>query len=183
MGPQLINEKNECFLTFDWILKERKNFDLSLISQEKQTISLDKHLNKPMCQFTMQENIKNVGDQFIKWENLLENVLKYTINNGYEILRYIYPEDSEIDFLKVKEKFMILKEIYVSQSQNKILAKISHWNGKFLPWEALQISFNTNGQLHGICSFQLSIPYYNKPGTHPFLNWSLKYFSGSDGFG
>ena len=61
-----------------------------------------------MCKFTLAENIKNVGEQLIKWEDFLENILTY-INNGYEILRYVYPEDSEIDFLKVKEKFMILK--------------------------------------------------------------------------
>ena len=152
------------------------NFDLSLISQEKQTIALNKHQDQPMCQFTMKKNTKNVGEQLIIWENFLENILTH-INNGYRVLRYVNPEDSEIDHLKVKDKFMTLKGIYNSH-ENKIFAKISHWNGKFLLWEALQISVNTNGQLHGICSFQLSIPDYNKPGTHPFLNWSLKYFSG-----
>ena len=140
------------------------NFDLSMISQEKQTIALNKHQDQPMCQFTMKKNTTNVGEQLMVWENFLENILTH-INNGYKILRYVNPEDSEIDHLKVKDKFMTLKEIYNSH-ENKIFAKISHWNGKFLLWEALQISVNTNGQLHGICSFQLSILYYNKPGTH-----------------
>ena len=152
------------------------NFDLSLISQEKQKISLDERQDQPMCQFTMKEDTKNVGEQLIVWENFLENILTH-INNGYRILRYVNPEDSEIDHSKVKEKFMTLKGLYNSH-ENKIFANISHWNGKFLLWEAIQISVNTNGQLHGLCSFQLSISDYNKPGTHPFLNWSLKHFSG-----
>ena len=94
------------------------NFDLSLISQEKQKISLDERQDQPMCQFTMKEDTKNVGEQLIVWENFLENILTH-INNGYRILRYVNPEDSEIDHSKVKEKFMTLKGLYNSH-ENKI---------------------------------------------------------------
>ena len=65
------------------------NFDLSLISQEKQKISLDERQDQPMCQFTMKEDTKNVGEQLITWENFLENILTH-INNGYRILRPLY---------------------------------------------------------------------------------------------
>ena len=74
----------------------------------------------------------------------------------------------------------------------KMKANISIWNGPILGWQAESITMDTDGELHGECTFVLNPELYNQTienalrrvysmnqtGIHEFLGWSPIEISG-----
>ena len=100
----------------------------------------------------------------------------FSKNSPFDILAQLRDEESEMDSGKVKQKFLDIRSVY--HQDGVIFANISHWNGEELPWR-MKGSIDSQGLLHGPCSFALEVQHYNSTGTHDFLNWSLKLFTGS----
>ena len=115
------------------------------------------------------------GNQFFEWEQSLDN--SYKKLEPYEVLSSLKPEESDVDHFKVKQKFLIIDSIY-GQSTGTLFAKISHWGGASIPWKFWG-SLDGKGLLHGSCTFELPQDFYNKTGTHEFLDWSISFFSGN----
>ena len=109
------------------------------------------------------------------FEYILEEA--FMKSSSSEVLTYLKPEESKMNPNRVKQAFMKVTSIYEQNGQ--FHANISHWNGDVLPWQAHVFSLDLQGQLHGSCTFVLPVEHYNSTGTHAFLNWSIKLFSGN----
>ena len=81
-----------------------------------------------------------------------------------------------MDHTKVKQKF-ITNKTYISEDIH-IFVNMSVWGGPIATWIGSKVSFDTHGQLHGLCQLNLKYEFFNKTGHHDFLEWSLKYISG-----
>ena len=117
---------------------------------------------------------KNLEEQFLMWENSLG--AEYTNLFPYKALTFLKPEESEMDHFKVKQKFM--DNITIYEKEGVFYANISHWGGNIIPWEFMG-SLDYKGLFHGTCTFVLPVDYHNSTGTHNFLDWSIKLFSGT----
>ena len=176
---EMINNDHECFLMLNWDKKERKDFKLSLHRNGNQKQLPLNYVPNKMChdpnQFTTNKTAK---EQFEFWENFINDTFIDGFENGYEVLNLVKPEPSSTLELDLVQQKFISSSITIFISKNIFYANMSHWNGKSLPWRALEIHLDTNGNLHGKCSFLLEMNNWNTTGRHTLLNWSLKYFSG-----
>ena len=86
------------------------------------------------------------------------------------------PLNDTTDRQNVSKPFMSLKQIYFED--NTMKANISHWKGESLLWIVNKFGFDTEGQLHGVCQFELVPEYYNRTGMPDFFHWSINGFSG-----
>ena len=176
---EIISNDNECFLMLNWDKTDRKNFKLSLHRNGNQKQLPLQYVPNKMCHDPDESKNKTAKDQFAFWENLINDTFVDGFENGYEVLNLVKPEPSttlELDLFQ--QKFISSNNITIFTSKNVFYANMSHWNGKNLPWRVLEIHLDSNGKLHGKCAFMLELKYWNTTGTHNFLNWSLKYFSG-----
>ena len=165
---QIKSSENDCFLLLDWnFLENKNNFYLSL--KRNTYIPKTRYKDKSYCSMS-----GNLEQQFMEWEKSIED--QYYNNSPYDVLSFLKPEESELNKSKVKQKFMDVRSIY--EENGIIIANISHWGGPFLPWQFLG-SLDHQGLFQGMCTFILPVHYYNTTGTHKFLDWSIKFFSGT----
>ena len=129
-----------------------------------------RYLEKPLC-----HKEGNLEEQFMSFEDILQEA--YMKASPSEVLTYLKPEESKMDPKRVKQSFMDVKSIY--EENGIFYANISLWNGDVLPWQGHVFSLDLQGHLHGTCTFVLPSEHYNSTGTHDFLNWSIKLFSGN----
>ena len=170
---EITSQTEECMLQLQWKEKVKQNYELFFSSNNTTKIPLKK--SEPLCKIS-QPKYGTPEEQFTAF---IKTLLKYGelyANRIFEILKYVSPELSPLEPEKVNQNFM--SNVTLITKGDKIYAQISHFGGPKLPWFGKQISFDTAGQLHGFCSFQLVQSFYNNTGTHNFLDWSLKYFGG-----
>ena len=172
VNVHITSENDSCFLTLEWTKIEKKDYVLFLKSSDRE-VSISSYETMPMCKENQPKN-GTISEQYHAWNGLFqETQMGRYFHFG---VKYFKPELSPLDPTKVKQKFLTNVKIY--SKNNEIYANMSHWQGNTLPWKAHRISLDNNELLHGTCSFSLLVNWRNKTGTHEFLKWSLKYFSG-----
>ena len=180
---EITSNEKDCFMMLKWHLEKRKDYKLILnLSGKHKKVPLLKYKTQPMC--TQENSLKPSNSekkpekQFVLWENYLINTndSRYP-PNGYEVLDLVKPEESHMEENKVQQNFLG-NDVKIYTSKYSIYVNFSHWNGESVPWIAKKISFDSNGHLHGICTFSIEKKFMKNTGTHNFLNWSIKYFHG-----
>ena len=168
VNVQITSKNDACFLNLEWTKIEKKDYILFLKPSDRE-VMISSYETMPMC-----KQNGTISEQFYAWKNLFhETEMERYFNFG---VKYIKPELSPLNPLKVKQNFLTNVKVY--SKSNGIYANMSHWQGNILPWKANEISLDKNGLFHGSCSFTLLPDLFNQTGTHEFLKWSLKYFAG-----
>ena len=165
---RITSSENDCVLQLDWNILEDKS-DYYYHIRNNVYIPKLKYKSNPFCSMS-----GTLEEKFMNWEKSLEDA--YVDLFPYKALTYMKPEESEVDLSKVKQKFLDVKTIY--ERNGMIYANISHWGGDDIPWKFMG-SLDSQGLLHSTCTFVLPVDYYNSTGTHNFLDWSIKLFSGT----
>ena len=167
---KISSEKENCFMHLDWKIKEKKDFKLILNGNIR--VPLFSYRTDPLCN-KFQHNKDKPEQTYLAWEKLIndERTLK-----GVQTLFHLQPEMSPMDPSKVKQKFMS-NVTYISEGVD-ILVNMSVWEGPISTWVGSRVAFDTNGNLHGLCQFNIRREFINKTGQHNFLDWSLKFISG-----
>ena len=160
-------------LQLKWKEIEKIDYDLFFASDYVAKIPLQQ--TEPLCRINQPRN-GTPEDQFTAFIKTLQKYGGLNSNRMFEVLGHFPQEISPLEPGKIKQNFISNITFFVNY--NKIYAEISHFGGKTANWIGKQVSFDTDGQLHGFCSFELVHAFYNKTGTHDFLDWSLKYFGG-----
>ena len=172
---EITSSDKDCFMMLKWNLDNKKNYKLFLnVGGKHKKVPLLNYKTQPMCSTLKLSNSETPEKQFAFWEDSLNSTSN---SNGYEVLDLVKPEETRMEENKVHQKF-IGNDVKIFTSNYLIYANFSHWNGEIVPWIGEKISFDTNGHLHGICTFSLERKYMNNTGKHNFLNWSLKHFHG-----
>ena len=169
---KITSEKEECFLQLDFNIKEKKNFNLLFDGNVK--VPLFDNKKHSFCnKFQHLQKNSKLDQTYLAWEKWINDP-----NNliGFKALYYREPEVSAMEHTKVKQKF-ITNITFISQDIH-ILVNMSVWGGPIATWRGSKVSFDTNGQLHGLCQLNLKYEFFNKTGHHDFLQWSLKSISG-----
>ena len=170
---KITSEKEECFLQLDLNIKEKKNFNL--VFHDNVKVPLYDNKKHSICNKFQHLQKKDKPEQtYLEWEKWINdgNNLK-----GFQALYYREPEVSAMDHTKVKQKF-ITNITFISEGIH-ILVNMSVWGGPIATWRGSKLSFDTNGQLHGLCKLNLKYEFFNKTGHHNFLKWSLRFISGN----
>ena len=174
VNVQINSKKNDCFLDLTWTKLERKTFDL--ISSNGKMIKIE-HLKDNACP---NFGTRATSEIFKKWQNRFAIPTQFAaIDINITMLKFLHgvkPLNEIINEQKVTKPFMTLKHIYFED--NVMKANISHWKGETLPWIVNTFGFDPEGQLHGVCQFELVPDYYNQTGTNDFFHWSINGFSG-----
>ena len=168
---KITSEKENCFIHFDWKIKEKKDYKLILNGNIR--VPLFSYKTDPLCN-KIQHNDNDKPEQtYLAWEKLIndEKTLK-----GVQTLYHLKPEMSPMDPSKVKQKFMS-NVTYISEGVN-ILVNMSVWEGPIATWVGSRVAFDTDGNLHGQCQLNLRREFINNTGHHDLLDWSLKFISG-----
>ena len=176
---EITSSDKDCFMMLKWHLENKKDYKLFLNQGGKhKKVPLLKYKTQPMC--SLENSLKSSNSetlpekQFVLWEDYLNSGSK---SNGFEVLDLVKPEETKMEENKVQQNFLG-NDVKIFTSNHLIYVNFSHWNGEIVPWIGQKMSLDTNGQLHGICTFSLERKYMNNTGKHNFLNWSLKYFHG-----
>ena len=175
---QIKSEMNSCFMDLMWTKIEKKTYDFILSNGNMVKIEA---LDNNACQ-----NIGNKGrlaEQFKEWHDQFVLPMHFRKTDVItKMLRFLRGANNmpfsfeKINKLKVSKPFLSLKHIYFED--NIMKANISHWKGETLPWIVNKFGFDAEGQIHGVCQFELVPEYYNKTGTNDFFHWSINGFSG-----
>ena len=173
---KVASSKGDCFMELDWTLVAKKDFYLTLHELKWSKV----FLTKSKCAEALKE--VSIESQFSHWDEIMTPKIhqdyQSLVLQLFNSMTQIEPkETSPFNPDKVNKKFMKLEKMYISNSN--IMAKISHWKGPSLPWKANKISFDQNGNLHGVCAFELVPEFLNQTGMPDFFHWSIKFFSGT----
>lgn len=173
---EITSSEDDCIMELKWTKKDRQNFNLLVKKyMDYQKIPIFDYEKDPMCKVNQPIN-GTPEQQYLAWQGTLKKSGDLVANRIFEVISYLKPVTEPMNPAKVKLPFMSNATVGIRNNQIYLFA--SHFNGKTLPWIATEISFDTEGMLHGYCSFQLERAYFNQTGTHDFLNWSMKSFSG-----
>ena len=173
---KVISSKEDCFMELDWTLRGKKDFYLTLHDLKWSKV----FLSNSKCSTALKQN--SIESQFTLWdESMTPRVhqdYQSLILQLFNSMTQIEPREKSIFNLdKVTKNFMKIEKIY--NSNNDIMAKMSHWQGPILPWKTNKVSFDQFGSLHGTCTFELVPEYLNQTGIPDFFDWSIKHFSGT----
>ena len=170
---EITSKDEECMLQLNWKEVEKLDYELFFYDNDTAKIPLKKF--NPLCK-TNQPNNGTPEEKFTAFIDTLKGYGGLNAQRMYEVLKYFTPETLPLEPEKVKQTFMT--NVTFTTNWDGIYAQISHFGGNSVPWLGKQVSFDTNGQLHGFCSFELVRSFYNTTGKHDFLDWSPKYFTG-----
>ena len=169
---KITSKEEECFIHFDWEIKEKKNF--KLIFNGNIQIPDSNYETDPLCKKGQQSNNGMPEQKFKIWEELINDDQQ---SLSFQKLYHLKPEITPMDPTKVNQKFLS-DMTYFSEGSN-IHVNMSVWEGPISTWKASIDGFDTQDQLHGFCQFNLLSNFINETGKHDFLEWSLEHISGN----
>ena len=170
----ITSKEEECFMHFDWEVKEKKNFKLIFSEEKSIQIPDSTYETDPLCKKGQQVNGSMPEQKFKIWEELIDD--QQSLN--FKTLYHMKPDISPIDPTKVKQKFLSSDMTYFSDGPN-IHVNMSVWEGPISTWKVTMDGFDTQDKLHGFCQFNLLNNFVNHTGKHDFLEWSLEHISGN----
>ena len=94
----------ECFMELKITFLEEKDYMFSIL-QQKRTIHLQRHKTENLCKAT---SATTPSRQFLEWDEFIHDLSTNSGSpeNNFQVLSYLKPELSEVDFKKNPKKFL-----------------------------------------------------------------------------
>ena len=101
---KITSSENDCFMVLKIKFLEKKDFKISFM-KHKRRIPLIRYKTEPLCKVS---KAKTPSKQFLEWDEFMANtsVENESPENSFEVLSYLKPETSKVDFSQKPKKFI-----------------------------------------------------------------------------